>query len=268
MIDLHSHILPGIDDGAKDIDMSLSMLATAEADGIATIVASPHFIPGAFAPTADEVRAAAAALDDRARAEGIRIAISLAHEVRAGAGLVEKVKTGEVLAYDPKRRYLLLEMPGSGVPSWMDRLLFELEVSDITPVLAHPERNLGVIKNPMLLYDLVEKGCRVQVTAGSITGRFGTKAQETAILLLKHDMVHAVASDAHDSVDRVPALSRARLATDGILGPARSADLYERNPAAILRGDDFYAPDPKAIKEEERITILSLFRKLLGNHDR
>jgi len=256
--------LPEIDDGSKDYEMSLAMLAIAAEDGITSIAATPHFIPGAFAPTGDEVRQAVAELSARATDHGLAINITCGHEVRVGVGLLEKLKSGEILALDPKRRYLLLEMPGSGVPIWMDRLLFDLEVGDVMPIIAHPERNVGVIKNPLRLYDLVEKGCVSQITAGSITGRFGTRTQETALLLLRHDLVHLVASDAHDSMDRVPVLTEARAIVAEFLGVARATALFEHNPAAILRGADFYRPDPKKIEEEERKTLLSVFRKFLS----
>lgn len=268
MIDLHSHVLPDTDDGAKSYDMALAMLAIAIEDGITSIAATPHFIPGAFAPTGAEVRQAVLELSARAKAHGLAITITPGHEVRVGTGLLEKLRSGEILALDPKRRYLLLEMPGSGVPVWMDRLLFELEVGDVVPILAHPERNVGVIKTPKLLYDLVEKGCMVQITAGSITGRFGQKAQETALLLLRHDLVHLVASDAHDSADRVPVLSEARAIVGEFLGAARTAALFEHNPEAILRGADFFLPEPKMIEESERHTVLSIFRKFLSGDAR
>ncbi|MEK8022187.1 MAG: CpsB/CapC family capsule biosynthesis tyrosine phosphatase [Candidatus Hydrogenedentota bacterium] len=264
MIDLHSHIIPGVDDGSPDYETSLAMLEIAAEDGIRTIAGTPHFIPGAFAPSAAEVRTAVGLLKEKVKAAGIDIEITGAHEVRTAAGLLQKLRNDEILTYDKSKRYLLLEMPGSSIPAWMDKLIFELEVGDIIPVIAHPERNAGVIKNPMLFYELVQKGCRSQITAGSITGRFGERVRETAHLLLRHRMAHIVASDAHDAEDRTPVLSMARATVAEMLGEPTAKALFEVNPRRILDGDEFYAPDPKPIEEDEEkdSALFGLFRRL------
>ncbi len=244
MIDLHSHILPGVDDGAPDLDVALDMLTVAVEDGITAIAATPHFIPGSFAPPGPQVLEGVAALREAAKKRGLVIEIHPGHEVRAAAGLVDRIRTGEVLALDRRGRYLLLEMPGSQVPEWMDQLVFELEVAGITAVIAHPERNTGIIRNPMRLHALIERGCRTQVTAGSLLGHFGKHAAETSRLLLACDMVHVVASDAHDARFRTPSLTAARAVVEEAVGAGVGETLFVTNPRAILAGEDFPAPDP------------------------
>lgn len=266
MIDVHTHIIPGVDDGAPDFETALAMIEIAASDGIRTIVGTPHFIPGAFAPTAAEVRKAVALLRERTKAEGIEIEVTGAHEVRATAGLLQRLRNDEILTFDKSKRYLLLEMPGSNIPSWMDRLIFELEVGDVIPVIAHPERNAGVIKNPALFMELVQKGCRSQLTAGSILGRFGERVKKTAHLLLRHNLAHVVASDAHDAEDRTPMLSTARAVVAEMLGDRAARTLFEENPRRLLAGDDIDAPDPTPLDEEDEQegALFGVFRRLFG----
>lgn len=264
MIDLHAHILPGIDDGASDLAMALDMLTVAAEDGITGIAATPHFIQGSFAPPGPEVRAGVERLAREAEARGIAIAIHPGHEVRAAAGLVERIRSGEVLALDPRGRYLLLEMPGSSVPEWMDRLVFELEVAGITPVLAHPERNTGIIRDPMRLHALIENGCRTQITAGSLLGHFGKHAAETARALLEHDMVHVVASDAHDNRFRTPSLSAARVIVAEAAGEGVAEALFVANPRAVLGGDEFPVPEPVPFARDDEESGDGLWSRVRG----
>jgi protein-tyrosine phosphatase len=264
VIDLHTHVLPGVDDGAVDWEMGLAMLEIAEADGIETVAATPHFIPGSFAPPGPEVRALAEELELRARAEGMKIRVSPGHEVRAGAGLVDRLRKGEILAYDPEQRYLLIEMPGAGVPDWMDRLVFELEVAQVVPILAHPERNNGIIRNPMKLRELIERGCRTQVTASSFLGRFGDRVAQTARLLLELDMVHVIASDAHEPDDRRPILSEAFTVVREARGESFARAVCAENPRKILESADFWVPEPKRLAPEEPPGILDWFGRWLG----
>lgn len=245
MIDIHSHILPGLDDAPAEMETVVEMLALAELDGIEHIVATPHFAPGIHTPSADEARARVSEVRARAEEAGLAIRVSVAHEVRAGAGIFDRLRRGELLAYDENQRYLLLELPGNDVPEWAGQLIYELKTSDVVPVLAHPERNLAIIRNPVMLYDLVVRGCLVQVTAGSVLGVFGGGPRQVTELLLQHDLVHAVASDAHNDADRAPVLSHARTVIGRLIGEKAAAPLFDANPRRIVEGSDFYVPEPK-----------------------
>lgn len=251
MIDIHSHVLPGVDDGAPDLDVALDMLTIAVEDGITAIAATPHFIDGSFAPTGPQVLEGVELLRQAAAKRGLPIAIHAGHEVRAAAGLVERVRTGEILALDRRGRYLLLEMTGSQVPEWMDQLVFELEVAGITAVIAHPERNTGIIRNPMRLHALIEKGCRTQLTTGSLLGHFGKHAAATSRVLLACDMVHVVASDAHDARFRTPSLAAARRVVEETAGAGVGEALFVTNPRAILAGEEFTVPEPMTPERAE-----------------
>ena len=259
MIDIHTHILPGFDDGARDFDEALAMLAEAEADGIGCIVGTPHFIPGSFAPHGKEVKEACHELSERAAENKISTKISCAHEIRAGAGLIPRIKSGEILAYGDKSRYLLLEMPPVDIPIWMDQMLFELELEDMTPIIAHPERNRGVHKNPMRLYELIQKGCMIQITASSLLGYFGEATKLLAEKLLRNGFVHFVASDAHDSEERKPKLSKAYLKVEELCGKDSAEKLFRTHPKMALAGESIIVPEPIPIESEPEDFLSRIF---------
>ncbi|MBL4889462.1 MAG: hypothetical protein JKX97_05520 [Candidatus Lindowbacteria bacterium] len=170
MIDLHAHILPGLDDGSPDMDTSLRMLTIAEEEGVTDIAATTHFIPATWTQPADAVRKALDEFRARIDKESFSIRVTAVHEIHAGAGIVERLKKDEVLPYDTKCRYILLEMPHALVPAWMNQLVTELIQADITPIIAHPERNRDIKRAPKIVYDLVERGCLMQITAASVLG--------------------------------------------------------------------------------------------------
>lgn len=237
MIDLHSHILPGIDDGAREWDDTLALLREAAEDGTRTIVATPHFHPGVYAPPGPEVRRLVEEARARARAEGIEIWIEPGHEVRGMAGIIPRVRSGEILTF-PGGKYLLLELPSMEVPRYLDDLLFELEMGDVTPILAHPERNRGLAKEPERLAELIDRGVRTQVTGASLFGAYGPHAQEAAELFFRRGLVHLVASDGHVPLHRPPLLGAAREAVEVLIGAFRSRKIFEVNPRRVLDGTE------------------------------
>lgn len=263
MIDLHAHVLPGLDDGAVDGETALRMLRIAVDDGITTLVATPHH-NSVWTPSAVQIRKSVELLRSSAEEEGIEIELLAGQEVRVDYGLVEKFKAGDLLFYDPNEKYVLLEMPGNWIPPFMDQLIFELQMADITPVIAHPERNASVINDPEKLYDLIIKGCLAQLTSGSLTGRFGTRIQEVSETILMNDMVHVVSTDAHDDIDRMPRLSSAREVVQALRGEAAATALFETNPRHIIEGTEISAPEPKIVDiREDRPNFFNSLKRFL-----
>ncbi|RMH59337.1 MAG: tyrosine protein phosphatase [Candidatus Hydrogenedentota bacterium] len=257
MIDIHSHILPGIDDGAADIEVALNMLRVAAADGIREIVATPHYLPGVYDTSPESVRRKTEEIRKLAEEREIPIRIHCAQEVHAGAGLLRKIDENEILTLDPARRYLLLEMPAAEVPRWMEQLLFELEVGEIVAILAHPERNHGVIEEPERLRSLVEKGCLVQITAASLTGWYGPRVRETALTILHANLVHAVASDAHNDTSRAPLLSAARALVEELMPAGTAARLFDVVPAALVAGKPVACSPPRPFPPKRKRSFWS-----------
>ncbi|MGE5272886.1 MAG: tyrosine-protein phosphatase [Verrucomicrobiota bacterium] len=240
MIDLHSHILPGIDDGARTMDDSLDIARAAVMDGIDTIAGTPH--------VRDDWPTDAGLMEDRV-AE-LRAELEL-------AGIPLDVRTGGELAIDwltrltseelrrfglGGSRYLLVETPYYGWPRDLPDRLFSLLEDGFAPVLAHPERNADVAARPDLLVPLVEEGVVVQVTAASVDGRIGRRAFECARVLIREGLVHLLASDAHHASVREVGMSGA---TKRVGDPALARWLALDVPAAIL-ADREIPPRPRS----------------------
>ncbi|WP_371017778.1 tyrosine-protein phosphatase [Pseudalkalibacillus sp. JSM 102089] len=198
MIDIHSHILPGIDDGAKNIDDSLAMARQAFNQGITKVVASPHNKNGTFDNTKPSIIQDVAILNKELQREGIDLEILPGQENRIYGELVEELEGSDLLTVNDKGVYMLIEFPSSHLPRYANKLLFDLQVKGIVPIIVHPERNREIIENPERLYNLVKEGALTQLTGTSVTGKMGKKIQKFSFDLIQHNLSHFVASDAHN----------------------------------------------------------------------
>ncbi|MBU2622311.1 MAG: hypothetical protein KKD92_08345 [Proteobacteria bacterium] len=244
MIDLHCHILPGIDDGAKTPEESLKMAEIALRDGIHTIVATPHVL-GIHSNNVRSVEKSIAGLTDAFSINGINIRLIPGADVPLSAGLMDKIKGGEAGTINNGMKYILLELPSYTVPLRVKDLIFELKINGITPVITHPERILMIQQNADIAYDLVIMGALCQVTAMSITGDFGEIPRKSAAILLKRRLVHVIATDAHSADYRPPVLSKAVEAAANILCNYKEAEWMVKSvPAAIISGLSFDIPEP------------------------
>jgi protein-tyrosine phosphatase len=233
MVDIHTHILPGIDDGSKSWEMTGEMCRMAAADGITHIVATPH---------SNDVYAY-----DRERFTRM-----LGHLHDAGEGkLAFSLGCDFHFSYDnihdalehPRRytigdtQYLLIEFSDYGIPPSVKDDILALRSCGMTPIITHPERNQPLLKNPEMVLALIDQGCLVQVTANAVTGAWGSRSQKMAEWLLKNRAIHVVASDTHDPVRRRPIMSEARDAIARLAGPEVAEALVTHNPAAIVEGE-------------------------------
>jgi len=208
LIDLHCHILPGIDDGAASLDDSLAIARLALQDGVRRVVATPHWGEGAFTGTGAEIQERVRTLQRELLGRGVGL------EILAGAELFLSPEVPARCAEDPLltlngSRYLLVELPFRMVPPYAEQILFELQLQGIVPVIAHPERNAEITANPELLRKLVDRGALAQVTAGSLEGAFGSRVRRAAETLVKGRLVQIIASDAHSARGRPPRLEGA-----------------------------------------------------------
>ncbi|NVK40766.1 MAG: capsular biosynthesis protein [Oceanospirillaceae bacterium] len=238
MIDLHNHLLPGIDDGAPDIDASLELARMAVAEGITHMVCTPHIHPGRYDNTPDTIAAALKRFNDALGEAGIPLQASAAAEVRFGLELMAGVADGKVpfLGEWEGHKVMLLEFPHSEIPFGAERLTQWLKDRKILPMIAHPERNKGVMRQPSRLRPFIEQGCLLQVTASSVTGHFGDAARDVATELLRQDRVTVLATDAHNRDRRPPRMRDAVTAAESIIGAQRAAELVTLNPWKIALG--------------------------------
>ncbi|MHB1418340.1 MAG: tyrosine-protein phosphatase [Bacillota bacterium] len=249
MIDLHTHVLPGIDDGARDWEVALKMLEGFSACEMQTIVATPHFMDG-YCSTPEEVRSLCNKLQQKAAAEGLEIEVLPGMEVYLSPGIPEMLRKNELLTINDTGKYMLVELPFQEVPAYTQRVIFELLIQNVTPVIAHPERNTEIEKDPNLMLRLLEKGALAQVNAGSLTGLFGDRVRRTAETLLTHNMIHCLASDAHSAVERGPGLGEALQRVKQLLGEQEAARLVWDNPLKVLQGQAIVPEEPLIYKKK------------------
>ncbi len=238
MIDLHNHLLPGIDDGAPDLKTALDLARMAVKAGITHVVCTPHIHPGRYDNTVASISAARKQLVDGLREEGIALQVAAAAEVRYGTELMNGIEQNTLpfLGTWHGKRVLLLELPHSEVPFGAERLTEWLLQHDVMPMIAHPERNKGVMNCPRKLKPFIEQGCLLQVTAGSVAGRFGEPAQMIANALLELGLVTILASDAHNMQHRPPVLSEGMEHAARIVGAFQAERLVIDTPWQIARG--------------------------------
>jgi len=249
MIDLHCHILPGLDDGAQDLQESLDMAAMALKDGVDTIVATPHTLDGLYSNSLDEVaqsvEAFRASLSDR----GIDISIRPGADVHLCPGMLEAIREGRAITIDNAGKYLLLELPPQNIPPQIKDEIFSLKLNGITPIITHPERHPAMQRDLRILHELVSMGALAQVTAMSVAGEFGLPIRACAQAMLEQRLIHVIASDAHSVESRPPILSRAVEDAADILGSLEEAeDMVNRVPTLILSGEPVDAAPPRRIK--------------------
>ena len=240
MIDLHSHILRGIDDGARTLEDSLEIARAAVSDGITVMAGTPHVRddwPTDASVMEYRVAELRAQLEEAAIPLDVRPGGEVAMEWLARLPIEELSRFG--LGGNP--RYLLVETPYYGWPLGLADALFSLSASGITPVLAHPERNGEVQLQPERLDPLVRSGVLIQITAASVDGRIGRRAQECGLLLIERGLAHMLASDAHHASVRAVGMTEAAQVVGG--GPL-AAWLTLEIPAAIV-GDTELPPRPE-----------------------
>jgi len=245
LIDLHCHILPGVDDGAKSLEESLLMARRAVEDGIHTIVATPHTLNGIYINSAGEVTPKVASLQETLSKNHIKLQLYVGADVHLCPHMLELIESGDAGTINNARKYILLEFPSQVVPPKVKDEIFSLKLNGITPIISHLERNPVIQHNIDILYEFIRMGALCQVTAMSITGDFGGIAMQCAERLLRHRMVHVIASDAHSSESRPPALSQAVEAAAEILENYDDAErMVTEVPAAILSGNMPEIPEP------------------------
>jgi protein-tyrosine phosphatase len=239
-VDIHCHLLPGLDDGAATAEEALAMAEMAVADGVGTIIATTHQL-GNFAKNSGAmIRAAATRFQQLLDQRRIPLRVLPGADVRIEPDLVRKIRSGEVLTLGDRRRHVLLELPHDVyVP--LDRLLTELKSAGLVGILSHPERNRGILNQPGVLRPLVEHGCLLQVTGASLTGTFGESIQMFSESLLEQGLVHFVSTDAHGTKGRPPVLGAAFERVAELVGRETAIDLCCRHPAAVAGGGNVAA---------------------------
>jgi protein-tyrosine phosphatase len=233
MIDLHSHILPCIDDGSNSLEMSLEMARIAVDDGITMMACTPHIYPGLYMNNTAGIEAARDALQASLDENGIALKLTTGADVHLVPGLLDGLRDGTVPTLH-KTRYMLLEPSHHVAPPRFAESVFQLVAAGYVPVITHPERLTWVEDNYQVFVDLTKQGAWMQVTAGALTGLFGPRAKYWGERFLGEGLTHIIATDAHSSGRRVPVMSQARAIAERMLGKEEAQLLVEGRQTALL----------------------------------
>jgi protein-tyrosine phosphatase len=253
MIDLHCHMLPGIDDGAVDLEMALEMARIAVADGISLTACTPHIYPGLFDNTGEQIKRDVEALRGRLQDAGIPLQITYGADIQIVPEMLQGLRSGHMPTLNGGR-YFLFEPPHHTVPVGFQRMMFDLLASGYVPVITHPERLTWLDDEHYPWFvDSARKGAWIQLTSGAVTGRFGRGPKYWSERFLDDGIVHILATDAHEPKHRPPLLAEGRAAAEPFVGAEEAERLVSSRPRAIIDNlDPTTVPPPPGFLGEPR----------------
>lgn len=252
MVDIHNHILFGIDDGAQNEQDTIDMAREAVANGITDIIATPHHKIGVYENYGPKIIELTAQVNELIKGEGIELTVHPSQEIRIYGDVIEDLKSGKALPLKEGSPYVLIEFPSHEVPSYTEQLFTKMALEGYVPIIAHPERNSELQKNPNKLAQLIELGALAQVTAGVVVGRLGEYSQSIADLMIKHQMIHFVASDAHNVTARNFFMDDCYDYIAANYGQ-EYVDRFKDNAQKVLSGEAIRYVSPHEVRQEEKI---------------
>jgi len=254
LIDIHCHILPGVDDGPADIKESLNMARKAAEAGITHIFATPHHLNEKYVNIKSDIIDRAVRLNESFQLENIPLTIHLGQEVRIHRDIFISLEKEEILTLDDNGRYLLLELPSGSVPTYTQEVIYELQLKGIKPIIVHPERNKELIENHKLLFELVQEGALTQLTSGSIIGQFGKNVRSFSKKIIEHNLAHFIATDAHNIGSRGFTLQQAYETITKRFGIQRTF-YFKENAEQLIKNQSPAVEKPVPFKKK----ILGIF---------
>ena len=244
LIDIHSHILPYIDDGADDWDGALEMLKNAEQEGIVAVVATPHILHSNDFKIEPKIISTYKELCQRARAAGLKIKIYLGCEIYAQP---DTSLDHQIATVNANKKYFLIEFPMNSIPQFVPEQFFNFILNEQIPIIAHPERNIGFQKRPAMIYEYVQRGALMQINEGSLRGRYGEMAKVLAFKMIENNLAHFVASDGHKPNSRTVTLVESyNLILENFSKEAANR-LFVDNPIKAIKGDPIQVDSPVQI---------------------
>ncbi len=242
MIDLHAHILPDIDDGPRTLEESLAMARMAVAEGITTMVATPHLFRRRSTDfhdliDPDDLRRAVRRFNEKLGEAEIGLTVLPGCEIPLFPDIIKFIDDHRVVTINDGQRYICLEMPDSVIPPATENIIFELSSRGITPIITHPERNPIFYEMPQKLRRFISLGCLAQITARSLTRGFGWRVSRFTRKLVREGLVHIMATDAHSVAKRPPLMQDALKKLRKLVGEDRARDMVDTLPEHIIQGD-------------------------------
>jgi protein-tyrosine phosphatase len=262
MIDIHTHVLPHVDDGPQSWKESLAMLQKGAEDGIRGVVCTSHVLDRLDARIENTFIEKFKELRGKVAEAPFHISLWLGSEIHCNAAFSPKSR---LATFNGKGKYLLIELPLNGIPKNAEGVFFQLSLGGIVPILAHPERNGQIQQRPAVAFEFVNRGLLIQINSGSLTGRFGKTVRKTAFELIDHQLVHFVASDCHDTRNRPCNLSRAYAVVAKQWGEEMAVQMFKTNPYKAVIGEDIVPPLPLPVEKtgskKVRRTLFKMFNK-------
>jgi protein-tyrosine phosphatase len=255
MIDIHSHILPGVDDGAKTIEDAIAMAGAAVSEGITKIIATPHHKNGNYENPKQKILQHVGQLNAVLKEQNIPLTVLPGQEVRIYGDIVKDYENGELLTLTNESQYIFIEFPSNHVPRYAEQLLFDIQMKGLVPIIVHPERNAEISENPELLYQFVKKGALTQLTAASVAGDFGKKIKKFSLQMIEANLAHFIASDAHNTTNRAFHMREAYGVIEKEFG-AGAVYFFRENAELLVEGKSVYRQQPERIKKKK---FLGLF---------
>ncbi len=249
---MHCHILPGVDDGSKTLLESLELARQAEAEGITTIMATPHHKHPSFENDGFSVLRQVEQLNLAIKEANINIKVIPSQEIRIHGDLIENIQLGDVLPMTPNSSYLLIEFPTNSIPRYSTKLFYDLQLKGYTPIIAHPERNKVFVEKPEVLYEMVASGVLTQVTTSSLTGHLGKNIKKFTEQLIEANLTHFIASDAHNLVERPFRLSEAYHVLEDVFG-SDTLHQYKENTELLINNHLIQVLQPEPIKKRKKL---------------
>jgi protein-tyrosine phosphatase len=249
LIDIHCHILPGVDDGSAEMKESLNMAKKAVEAGITHIFSTPHHLNEKYVNVKSDIIYRVVRLNESLQQNNIPLTIHLGQEVRIHRDIFTSLEKEEILTLDDNGTYLLLELPSGRVPTYTQEVIYELLLKGITPIIVHPERNKELIENHKLLFELVQEGALTQLTSGSIIGNFGKSIQSFSKKIIEHNLAHFVATDAHNIDSRGFSLKHAYETITKAYGIQRTF-YFKENAEQLLKNQSPTVENPVPFKKK------------------
>lgn len=254
MIDIHCHILPGIDDGADNPDETIGMCRQALSEGVTAIFATPHLFQGTFPTDRKLILSVFEKTRNMLEEEGIPLRLYPGSDLHLVPDLPERFARGEGVTLN-HGKYFLLELPSRVLPQNLNGIVFDLISNGYLPILTHPERNEPILRNPSILLQMLSAGALCQITAMSVTGEFGKESEWLSRALIEAGGVHFIASDAHSTGWRNPSLLPALRVAEGQIGQEQARRFVVGNPEAVLAGQPIEGGEVEALPRRKRFWL-------------
>lgn len=265
VIDIHSHIIPYVDDGAQNWEEAIELLRQGEEAGIQAVVATPHILSeNDYEKAEDEILLKFEELRKKAKRTGLKIKMYLGCEiyVQPEMSLSHKIST-----LNSNGMYFLVEFPMSSIPRYAVDKFFHYIVEGKQPIIAHPERNAGFVEKRHLAYEFVQRGALMQINASSLLGRHGEKVRATAFDLIEHNLAHFVASDCHGLNHRtMKSLADAYELVNKYFGRDLSELLFKINPQKAIEGEKIVSVEPIPMHAQTKYSLWQKMGNLIKSH--